>query len=124
MRGFLLRSLLTMLAVLATAHLVPGIAVDGWLPALGAAVVLGLLNAVVRPLLLFLTCPFIILTMGLFIFVVNALLLALTATLVPGFHVAGFWPAVFGSIVISIVSGILNLLVGHEGRVEVVARRY
>ena len=123
MRGFLLRSLLTMLAVLAAAHLVPGIAVDGWLPALGAAVVLGLLNAVVRPLLLFLTCPFIILTMGLFIFVVNALLLGLTATLVPGFHVAGFWPAVFGSIVISIVSGILNLLVGREGRVEVVSRR-
>ncbi len=124
MRGFLLRSLLTMLAVLATAHLVPGIAVDGWVPALGAAIVLGLLNAVVRPLLLLLTCPFILLTVGLFIFVVNAVLLALTAVLIPGFHVAGFWSAVFGSIVISIISGILNILVGGSGRMEVVTRRY
>jgi len=123
MRGFLLRSLLTMLAVLATAHLVPGISVDGWMPALGAAIVLGLLNAVLRPLLLVLTCPFIILTLGLFIFVVNALLLALTAVLIPGFHVAGLTSAVFGSIVISIISGILNLLVGGTGRVEVATRR-
>lgn len=123
MRGFLLRSLLTMLAVLATAHLVPGISVDGWMPALGAAIVLGLLNAVLRPLLLLLTCPFIILTLGLFIFVVNAVLLALTAVLIPGFHVAGLTSAVFGSIVISIISGILNLLVGGTGRVEVATRR-
>jgi len=123
MRGFLLRSLLTMLAVLATAHLVPGISVDGWMPALGAAIVLGLLNAVLRPLLLVLTCPFIILTLGVFIFVVNALLLALTAVLIPGFHVAGLTSAVFGSIVISIISGILNLLVGGTGRVEVATRR-
>ncbi len=124
MRGFLVRSLLTMLPVLATAHVVPGIAVDGWVPALGAAIVLGLLNAVVRPLLLLLTCPFIILTMGLFIFVVNAFLLVLTAALISGFHVAGFWSAVFGSILISIISGALNLLVGGTGRVEVITRRY
>ncbi len=123
MRGFLIRSLLTMLAVLATPYVVPGISVDGWVPALGAAIVLGLLNAVLRPLLLLLTCPFILLTFGLFIFVINALLLALTASLIPGFHVAGFWPAVFGSIVISIISGILNLLVGGTGRVEVAVRR-
>ena len=124
MRGFLIRSILTMLAVLVTAHLVPGIAVDGWVPALGAAIVLGLLNALVRPLLLLLTCPFILLTLGLFIFVVNAVLLALTAVLIPGFHVAGFWSAVFGSIVISIISGLLNLLVGGTGRMEVAVRRH
>jgi len=124
MRGFLIRSLLTMLAVLATAHLVPGIRVDSWLSALGAAVVLGLLNAVLRPLLLLLTLPFIILTLGLFIFVVNAILLALTSVLIPGFHVAGFWSAVFGSLVISIISGLLNFLVGGSGRVEVAVRRF
>ena len=123
MRGFLFRSLLTMLAVLATAHVVPGISVDGWVPALGAAIVLGLLNAILRPLLLLLSLPFILLTLGLFIFVVNAVLLALTAVLIPGFHVAGFWSAVFGSIVISIISGILNLLVGGTGRMEVAIRR-
>jgi putative membrane protein len=124
MRGFLLRSLLTMLAVLVTAHVVPGIAVDGWVPALGAAIVLGLLNAVLRPLLLVLTCPFILLTFGLFIFVVNAVLLTLTSALIPGFYVAGFWSAVFGSIVISIISGVLNLLIGGTGRVEVAVRRH
>ena len=123
MRGFLIRSLLTMLAVLATAHLVPGIRVESWLSALGAAIVLGLLNAVLRPLLLLLSLPFIILTFGLFIFVVNAILLALTSVLIPGFYVAGFWSAVFGSLVISIISGLLNFLVGGSGRVEVAVRR-
>ncbi len=124
MRGFLLRSLLTMLAVLATAHIIPGISVDGWLSALGAAIVLGILNAILRPLLLLLSLPFIIVTFGLFIFVINALLLGLASWLVPGFHVAGFWSAVFGSLVISIISGVLNFLVGGSGRVEVVTRRY
>jgi putative membrane protein len=124
MWGFLIRSLLTMLAVLATAHIIPGISVDGWLSALGAAVVLGVLNAILRPLLLLLSLPFIIVTFGLFIFVINALLLGLASWLVPGFRVAGFWSAVFGSLVISIISGILNFLVGGSGRVEVVTRRY
>jgi putative membrane protein len=123
-RGFLIRSLLTMLAVLVTAHLVPGIRVDSWLSALGTAIVLGLLNAVLRPLLLLLTLPFIILTFGLFIFVVNAILLGLVSVLVPGFHVAGFWSGVFGSLVISIISGLLNFLVGGSGRVEVAVRRF
>ncbi len=124
MRGFLLRSLLTMLAVLVTAHIIPGIAVDSWVSALGAAIVLGILNAVVRPLLLLIGLPLIILTLGLFIFVINALLLGLASWLVPGFHVAGFWSAVFGSLVISIISGILNFLVGGSGRVEVAIRRH
>ncbi len=124
MRGFLIRSLLTMVAVLATAHIIPGISVDGWLSALGAAIVLGILNAILRPLLLLLSLPFIIITFGLFVFVINALLLGLASWLVPGFHVAGFWSAVFGSLVISIISGILNFLVGGSGRVEVVTRRY
>ena len=124
MAGFLIRSLVTMVAVLATAHVVPGISVEGWPSALGAALVLGVLNAAVRPLLLFLSLPFIIVTLGLFIFVVNAALLGLAAWLVPGFHVAGFWSAVLGSIVISIISGVLNFLVGGTGRVEVAMRRF
>ena len=123
MRGFFIRSLVTMVAVLAAAHLVPGIAVDGWPSALGAALVLGILNAAIRPVLLLLSIPFILVTLGLFVFVVNAALLALAAWLVQGFHVAGFWSAVFGSIVISIASGILNFLVGGTGRVEVAIRR-
>ncbi len=123
MRGFFIRSVMTMVAVLVAAHLVPGIAVDGWVSALGAALVLGVLNAAVRPLLLLLSLPFILFTLGLFIFVVNAALLALAAWLVPGFHVAGFWSAVLGSVVISLISGVLNFLVGGKGRVEVAIRR-
>jgi len=123
MRGFFIRSAMTTVAVLVAAHLVPGIAVDGWVSALGAALVLGVLNAAVRPLLLLLSLPFILFTLGLFIFVVNAALLALAAWLVPGFHVAGFWPAVLGSVVISLISGVLNFLVGGTGRVEVAVRR-
>jgi len=123
MRGFFIRSAMTTVAVLVAAHLVPGIAVDGWVSALGAALVLGVLNAAVRPLLLLLSLPFILFTLGLFIFVVNAALLGLAAWLVPGFHVAGFWPAVLGSVVISLISGVLNFLVGGTGRVEVAVRR-
>ena len=123
MRGFFIRSVMTTVAVLVAAHLVPGIAVDGWVSALGAALVLGVLNAAVRPLLLLLSLPFILFTLGLFIFVVNAALLGLAAWLVPGFHVAGFWPAVLGSVVISLISGVLNFLVGGTGRVEVAVRR-
>lgn len=123
MPGFLIRSLLTTLAVLATAYLVPGIAVDGWVPALGAAIVLGVLNAVLRPLLLLLTLPLILVTLGLFVLVVNAVLLALVSVLIPGFHVAGFGSAVVGSLLISLISGILNFLVGGTGHVEVAIQR-
>ena len=124
MTGFLIRTLVTMVAVLVTAHLVPGIAVEGWPAALGAALVLGILNAAVRPVLLLLSIPLILVTLGLFVFVVNAALLGLAAWLVPGFHVSGFWSAVFGSILISLISGILNLLIGNTGRVEVAVRRF
>jgi putative membrane protein len=123
MQGFAIRSVITMVAVLAAAHLLPGIAVDAWPSALGAALVLGILNAAVRPLLLLLSIPFIIVTLGLFIFVVNAALLGLAAWLVPGFHVAGFWSAIFGSLVISLISGVLNFLVGNTGHIEVAVHR-
>lgn len=125
MQGFFLRAFVTMLAVLVAAHVVPGMAVDSWVTALGAGLVLGLLNATLRPLLLILSLPFIVVTLGLFIVVVNTALLGLAAWLVPGFHVAGFWSALFGSVVISIVSGVLNVLGGGQGqhRVQVTIRR-
>jgi putative membrane protein len=103
-----------MLAVAAwiAAAIVPGISYDNWQSLLIAALVLGILNAFVRPVLGLLSLPLIILTMGLFLPVLNALLLMLTAWLVPGFHVRGFWSAVGGSLVISLVSFFL----GYSGQ--------
>jgi putative membrane protein len=83
-----------------------------------AVLVLTLLNLLLRPILLILTLPLIVLSLGLFLVVVNALLLELTAYVVKGFTVTGFWPAVGGALVISIVTSILNLLTGDHRQVE------
>jgi putative membrane protein len=108
---FLARLLLNGIAILVAAWLVPGLQLAGTGSALIAGAILGLVNALVRPVLFLLTLPFTLLTLGLFIFVLNALCLGLTAALVPGFEIAGFWSALFGALVVSIVSWILNGLV-------------
>ncbi|PSF33180.1 hypothetical protein C7H19_20460 [Aphanothece hegewaldii CCALA 016] len=110
MFSFLLTWILTALALLLTASIVPGISIASFSVAIIAAVVLGLVNAIVKPLLIFFTLPLTILTLGLFIFVVNAIAFSLVAYFTPGFHVGGFFPALFGSIVLSIISSILNSL--------------
>ncbi len=117
MRGVLLRWLVLAAAVLIAAWLLDGIRVAGVLPALLAAALLGILNAVLRPLLIVLTLPLNILTLGLFTFVINALLLMLVSHLIPGFDVRGFWTAVFGALIIGLVSWLLNRFIGSGGRV-------
>ncbi len=113
MKPFLLRWLITSLAVLLVTQLGwVGVQADGWMPLLAASLLLGILNAVVRPVLLLLSLPLILLTMGLFLLVINAITLALVGVLIPGFHVDGFWAALFGALLISIVSGVLSLLIG------------
>ena len=107
---FLLRVLLNAVAVFAAAWLVPGVVVSGPAAAIVAGLLLGVVNALVRPVLLLLTLPFTLLTLGLFIFVVNAICFGLTAALVPGFQISGFWAALFGSIAVSLVSWVLNSL--------------
>jgi putative membrane protein len=107
---FLLRLLLNGVAVFLAANLIPGISVAGPGTALIAGIILGFVNAIVRPVLFLLTLPFTILTLGLFIFVLNALCLALAAWLVPGFTVSGFGAALVGAIVISLVSWLLSAL--------------
>lgn len=92
------------LAVWVSAHIIPGIHYDIWQNLLIAALVLGILNVFVKPLLTLISLPFIIVTLGLFLVLINALLLKLTAWLVPGFYVASFWSALGGGLVISIVS--------------------
>ena len=118
MRGLLLRWLVLTAAVLASSWFLDGIRVSGFLPALLAAGLLGILNAVLRPLLIILTLPINILTLGLFTFVVNALLLKIVSSRITGFEVHGFWTAVFGAIIIGGISWLLNLFIGGRGRVE------
>jgi putative membrane protein len=98
------------LALLALPYVVPTIQVAGFGTALLVAVVLGLINALLRPLLVLLTLPVTLLTLGLFIFVINALLFLLTGSLIDGFQVGGFWSALFGSIAYSLISWALSAL--------------
>jgi putative membrane protein len=104
MRRFLLRAAVAAFGLWAASRLVPGIWFDGAGALAGAALLLGIVNAIVKPLVLVLSLPFLILTLGLFYFVVNAAMLGLVATFIDGFHVQGFGPALLGSLVVSLVS--------------------
>ena len=110
MLKLLLVWLINALALLAVAYLMPSIAVASFTTALVAALILGLVNAVIRPILILLTLPATILTLGLFIFVINGLLFWFVGTYLQGFTVAGFWAGVFGAIVYSLVSWALSAL--------------
>ena len=113
----IIRWLITALALVAAARLVPGIEIrdqSGWFAVLVMAAVLGLANAVIRPILKFLSCPLILLTLGLFTLVINAVVLYLSASLSnslfgASFFIDGFWPAFWGSIVVSIISALLSI---------------
>ncbi len=102
------RLLLTALVLLIVAEYIPGIEVSGFYAALVAAIILGLLNTIVRPVLLILTFPITIVTLGLFVFVINAALFFFAATFIDGFTVASFWPALLGSLIVSAASTLLN----------------
>ena len=120
MRHFVFRWAITAFAVFVVAPVV-GLNYSGSLACLlGASLLLGIANAFVRPILLILSAPLILLSLGLFIFVVNGLMIVLVAQLMPCFHVPGFWSAVFGAILISIVSWLLSAFFrGHDGRVHI-----
>jgi len=104
MGSFLAHLLITAGLLLLVSNFVQGVHVQGWGPAFLGALVLGLVNAFVRPVMVLLTLPFTILTFGLFLFVVNALMLWLVAALVPGFTVLGFVPALVGGLVLSLLN--------------------
>jgi putative membrane protein len=123
MDRFLVRALVAALGLWVADTLVEGISFDGGAWLLMAAVVLGLINAVVRPLAVILTLPITFLTLGLFLLVVNAGMLALAAWLLPGMHVSGFWPAFWAGIIVSLVSGIGSWFFGPKGGIEVHVRR-
>jgi putative membrane protein len=117
MKGLLIRWLFLTVAILVAAHLLQGIEVKSFWSAFCAAAILGVLNAVFRPILIILTLPINVLTLGLFTFVINAVLIMMVSGVVGGFEVHGFWSALLGSLVISIVSWLLNSFINEQGRV-------
>ena len=116
MRAFLQRWLVTAAGVLVATQIVPGISAQSLAGLLVASLLLGVFNAFLRPIMLILSLPLLIMTLGLFTFVVNAVLLLLVASLVKTFFVAGFWSAFWGGVVISIVSFIANGLIGKPSK--------
>ncbi|MDJ1178290.1 phage holin family protein [Roseofilum sp. BLCC_M91] len=114
MINFFLTWALAAIALAITAYLVPGLMIASWQAAAVGAIVMGLVNAIVKPILTLLTLPLTILTLGLFLLVVNAISLALVGYFTPGFTVSGFFPAVLGSIVLSLVSWLIEQFTGKQ----------
>ena len=118
MRGILIRWLMLTLAILIASYVLEGIEVRGFVSAFFAAAMLGILNAFFRPILIILTLPINIVTLGLFTFIINAMLLKMASSVISGFEVHTFWAALFGSLIISIVSWLLSSFISERGRVE------
>jgi putative membrane protein len=123
MNGFLLRWFIGSLGLWLAATIVPGVNIAGVGTLMIAALLLGVVNAVVRPLLIILTLPITVITLGLFLLVINAAMLALVAWALPGLTIDGFFPALLGSIVISVVGWLASWFIGPRGRVEVLVIR-
>ncbi|NCF25574.1 MAG: phage holin family protein [Gammaproteobacteria bacterium] len=119
MQGIVLRTLITMLGLFLASTLVPGVSITGAWTFILAAILLGLVNAVVRPVAFVLTLPITLITLGLFILVLNAAMFGLVAVFFDNFVVSGFWSALFGAIIVSITSTIASWYIGPDGRVEV-----
>jgi putative membrane protein len=121
--GFAIRLAITALGLWLAQQVVPGIQIDGTGTLVAAALLLGIVNAVVRPLALLFTLPITVLTLGLFLLVVNAAMFGLVAALLDDFHVAGFGAALLGSLVVSLTSWVASWYVGPKGRLEVLVVR-
>ncbi|HEY8518771.1 MAG TPA: phage holin family protein [Gammaproteobacteria bacterium] len=119
MAGFLVRMLITALGLAAASWLVPGVHIAGTGTLILAALLMGIVNAVVRPIVVILTLPLTILTLGLFLLVVNAGMFGLVAALLDGFVVDGFWSALFGWLIVSLVGWLASAFIGPRGRYEV-----
>lgn len=115
--GLLVRWLILTAAIMVASYLIQGIEVNGFFSAFFAAAILGVLNVFFRPILLILTLPINILTLGFFTFIINAVLLKMASGVISGFVVHGFWSAVFGGLIISVVSWLLNSFINDQGRV-------
>lgn len=119
MAGILLRTFITMLGLYLASALVPGVSITGTGSLILAAFLLGIVNGFIRPIAFVLTLPLTIVTLGLFIFVLNAAMFGLVAALLDNFAVAGFWAALFGAVIVSLTSTVATWFIGADGRYEV-----
>jgi len=123
MIGFLFRAVIAALGLWLATQLVSGIYIDSPVTLVLAGALLGVVNAIVRPIAVILTFPFTIFTLGLFLLVVNAGMLGLVALLLPGFHIDGFWTAVLAALIVSLTGWIGSALIGSNAKVEVYRRK-
>jgi putative membrane protein len=123
MAGFILRGLIAALGLWAATEMLDGITINSATTLIIAGLLLGVVNAIVRPFALLVSLPALLLTLGLFLLVVNAAMLGLVALILPGFRIAGFWTAVGGALIVSIVSWIGSWFIGSRGNVEVMRSR-
>jgi len=119
MQGIFIRTMIAMLGLFLASQILPGVSIVGTGSFILAALLLGLVNGVVRPIAFVLTLPLTIITLGLFLFVLNAAMFGLVAAMLDDFTVSGFWSAIFGSIIVSITSTIASWYIGPEGKFEV-----
>jgi putative membrane protein len=124
MRGFLIRAAVVALGLWLASQIVPGVEIRSVRSLIAAALLLGIVNAVVRPILVILTFPITLLTLGLFLLVINGLMIELVSHFLRGFVVLGLWPAILCAIVVSITSWLMSSFVGPQGRIEVVTVRH
>ena len=118
MKGFFIRLLITALGLWVADQLLGGLTITGTGSLIISALLLGIVNAIIRPIIVILTLPLTILTLGLFILIVNGISLGIAAWLVPGFHIAGLWSATLGAIVVGLTSWAASAFVGGSGRIE------
>ena len=118
MRGFLIRAAVVALGLWLASRIVPGIAIDTPETLIAAAILLGIVNAILRPILVILTLPITLLTLGIFLLVINGLMIELVAWLLPGFHVPSLWPATLTAIVVSLTSWVVTGFIGSRGQVQ------
>lgn len=123
MPGFFLRWFIGVISLWVASAIVPGLNIEGTDTLILAALLLGIVNAIVRPLFIILTLPITVLTLGFFLLVVNAGMLALVASMLQDFTISGFWAAFFGSLVISIVSWYASIFIGPAGTIEYIEFR-
>jgi putative membrane protein len=124
MVGFLLRAAITALGLWVASELLSGLTFDSTAKLVLAAIVLGIVNALVRPIAFILTLPITVVTLGLFLLVLNAGMVALVAWMVPGMKVAGFWTAVGAALIVSAVSWAASSAIGTSGRVEIIRPKH
>ena len=123
MTGFLLRVAIVALGLWLATYILPGLFFEGPGTLLAAALLLGIVNAIVRPIAVLLTLPLTLLSLGLFLLVINAAMLGLVALLLSGFQISGFWTAVGGALIVSLTSWVASGLIGNNGKVEVMRSR-